>query len=64
MNQNVELNRCEAEIKDRLCNFSAHDLEKNEILRVATATDAAYILSQMGAVLCGREQYSARISFG
>jgi predicted metal-dependent peptidase len=55
-NQDEELNRFATEIKDRLCNFSAHDLKKNEILRVATATDAAQILSQMDAVLRGREQ--------
>ena len=54
-NQDEELNRFATEIKDRLCNFSAHDLKKNEILRVATATDAAQILSQMDAVLRGRE---------
>jgi hypothetical protein len=56
VNQDEELNRFAAEIKDRLCNFSAHDLKKNEILRVATASDAAQILSQMDAVLRGREQ--------
>ena len=56
VNQDEELNRFAAEIKDRLCNFSAHDLKKNEILRVATASDAAQILSQMDAVLRGREE--------
>ena len=59
VNQDQELNRFAAEIKDRLCDFSAHDLKKNEILRVATASDAAQILSQMDAVLRGREQNSA-----
>jgi hypothetical protein len=59
VNQDDELNRFAAEIKDRLCNFSAHDLKKNEILRVATATDGAQILSQMDAVLHGREQDAA-----
>jgi hypothetical protein len=58
VNQDEELNRFAAEIKDRLCNYSAHDLKKNEILRVATASDAAQILSQMDAVLCGREECS------
>jgi hypothetical protein len=48
VNQDVELNRFAEEIKDRLCNFSAHDLKKNDILSVATATDAAQILSQSG----------------
>jgi hypothetical protein len=55
VNQDEELNRFAAEIKDRLCNFSAHDLKKNEILRVATLSDAAQILLQMDAVLRGRE---------
>jgi hypothetical protein len=59
VNQDEELNRFAAKIKDRLCNFSAHDLKKNEILRVATATDAAQILSEMDAALRGREQDSA-----
>src|ERR1700722_20297990 len=58
VNQDEELNRFAAEIKERLCNFSAHDLKKNEILRVATASDAAQILSQMGAVLRCLEQDS------
>ena len=58
VNQDEDLNRFAAEIKDRLCNFSAHDLKKNEILRVATATDAAHILSQMNAVLRGREHFT------
>jgi hypothetical protein len=56
VNQDEDLNRFAAEIKDRLCNFSAHDLKKNEILRVATATDAVQILSQMDAVLRDRER--------
>ncbi len=59
VNQDEELNRFAAEIKDRLCSFSAHDLKKNKILRVATASDAAQILSQMDAVLRGREECSA-----
>jgi hypothetical protein len=59
VNQDEELNRFAAEIKDRLCNFSAHDLKKNEILRVAAATDGVQILSQKDAVLRGREQVSA-----
>jgi hypothetical protein len=58
VDQDEELNRFAAEIKDRLCNYSAHDLKKNEILRVATASDAAQILSQMDTVLRGREECS------
>lgn len=59
VNQDEELNRFGAEIKDRLCNYSAHDLKKNDILRVATASDAAQILLQMDTVLRGREECSA-----
>jgi hypothetical protein len=42
-----------------LCNYSAHDLKKNDVLRIATASDAAQILSQMDTVLRGRDQDSA-----
>ena len=58
VNQDEELNRFAAEIKARLCNYSAHDLKKNDILRVATASDAAAILSQMDSVLRDREHDS------
>jgi hypothetical protein len=58
VNQDEELNRFAGEIKDRLCGFKASDLKKNEILRVATANDAAQILTEMDAVLIGREQNS------
>ena len=58
VNQDEDLNRFAAEIKDRLCNFSAHDLKKNEVLRAATLSDATQILSQMDTVLRGREQNS------
>jgi hypothetical protein len=59
VNQEEERNRFAAEIKDRLCNYNAHDLKKNEILRVATASGAAQILSQMDTVLRSREECSA-----
>ena len=58
VNQDEELNRFAGEIKDRLCGFTARDLKKNEILRVATANDAAQILTEMDAVLREREQSS------
>jgi hypothetical protein len=58
VNQDEELNRFAAEIKDRLCGFSARDLKKNEILRVATASDAAQILTRMDAVVRDRGQSS------
>ena len=58
VNQDEELNRFAGEVKDRLCGFKARDLKKNEILRVATANDAAQILTEMDAVLREREQKS------
>src|SRR4051794_3580126 len=56
VNQDEELNRFAQEIKDRLCGFTARELKKNEILRVATVNDAALILTEMDAVLREREQ--------
>jgi hypothetical protein len=58
VNQDEELNRFAGEIRDRLCGFTARDLKKNEILRAATADDAAQILTEMDAVLRGREEKS------
>jgi hypothetical protein len=49
-----ELNRFAEEIRQRLCGFTAHDLKKNDILRVATANDGAALLSEMDAVLRAR----------
>jgi hypothetical protein len=58
VNHDEELNRFGGEIKNRLCRFTARDLKKNEILRVATANDAAKILTEMDAVLLERLQSS------
>jgi hypothetical protein len=62
VSQDEELNRFAAEIRNRLCSFTAHDLKKNEILRVATADDAAQILTEMDAVLRDREQSATETS--
>jgi hypothetical protein len=59
VNQDEELNRFAAEIRNRLCNFTAHDLKENDILRVATANDAAELLSEMDAVLRNRQSGGA-----
>lgn len=56
VNQDEELNRFAGEIRDRLCGFTARDFKKNEILRAATAKDAAQILTDMDAVLRERAQ--------
>jgi hypothetical protein len=58
VNQDEELNRFAGEIKNRLCGFPARDLKRDEILRVATANDAAQILTEMDAVLRERVQSS------
>ena len=58
VNEDEDLNRFAGEIKNRLCGFTARDLKKNEILRVATANDAAQILTEMDAVLRERVQSS------
>jgi hypothetical protein len=60
VNQDEELNRFAGEIRDRLCGFTARDLKKNEMLRAATANDAAQILTEMDAVLRQRGQQTER----
>ena len=54
--QDQELNRFEMEIQDRLCAYPAHELKKSDILRVATASDAAALLDEMDTVMRQREQ--------
>ena len=54
-----ELNRFAAEIGNKLCGFTARDLKTNDVLRVATAHDAAALLYEMDAVLREREQNAA-----
>jgi hypothetical protein len=49
------LNRFAAEIRNRLCAYPAHELKKNDILRVATASDAAALLNEMDTVRRQRE---------
>jgi hypothetical protein len=55
VNGDADLNRFADQIKERLCNYSAHDLKKHDLLRVTTAADAANIVAQMDDVLRGRE---------
>ena len=45
--QDQELNRFAAEIRNRLRTYPAHGLRKNDILRVATASDAAVLVNEM-----------------
>jgi len=55
VNGDADLNRFADQIKERLCNYSAQDLKKHDLLRVTTAADAANIVAQMDDVLRGRE---------
>jgi hypothetical protein len=43
------------QIRQRLCGFTAQDLKKHDLLRVATATDAAEIVAEIDSVLRIRE---------
>ena len=52
----ADLNRFAEQIKERLCNYSAHDLKKNELLRAATANDASSIVAEMDDLLRNREE--------
>jgi hypothetical protein len=54
----ADLNRFTEQIKQRLCNYSAQELKKNELLRVVTATDASKIVAEMDDLLLNREEES------
>jgi hypothetical protein len=58
--QDQELNRFAAEIRNRLCAYPAHELKKSDILRAATASDAAVLLDEMDTVMRQREQATAQ----
>jgi hypothetical protein len=55
VNGDADLNRFSEQVKERLCNYSAQDLKKHDLLRVTTAADAANIVAQMDSVLRCRE---------
>jgi hypothetical protein len=55
VNGDADLNRFAEQIRQRLCNHSAQDLKKHDLLRVTAATDAANIVAQMDGVLRDRE---------
>jgi hypothetical protein len=55
VNGDPDLDRFANEVRQQLCNHTAQDLKKNESLRVATANDAASIVSRMDDVLRDRE---------
>jgi hypothetical protein len=55
VNGDGDLNRFAEQIRQRLCNHSAQELKKHELLRVTTAADAANIVAEMDGVLRDRE---------
>ena len=55
VNGDTDLNRFAEQIKQRLCGFTAQDLKKHDLLRVATATEAAEIVSRMDEAIRNRE---------
>ncbi len=55
VNWDTELNRFAGQIKQQLCNYSTHELKKDDLLRVTAATDAASIVAQIDDVLRDRE---------
>jgi hypothetical protein len=55
VNGDAELNRFAEQARQRLCGFTAQDLKKHDLLRVAAATDAAEIVAEIDNVLRGRE---------
>jgi hypothetical protein len=54
VNQDPDLERFAAQIRDRLCNYSAQDLKKHDLLRVTTAAEAAGIVAEIDNVLATR----------
>jgi hypothetical protein len=59
VNGDAELNRLAELVRQRLCNYSAQELKKHDLLRVTAATDAANIVAEMDDVLRGRESAKA-----
>jgi hypothetical protein len=55
VNGDTDLNRFADQVKERLCNYSAQDLKKHDLLRVTTAADAANIVAEMDGLLRSRE---------
>jgi len=54
VNQDPDLERFAAQIRDRLCNYTAQDLKKHDLLRVTTAAEAAGIVAEIDNVLATR----------
>ena len=59
VNQDDDLNRFAEQVRQRLCNHSAQDLKKEDALRIATAGEAADIVSRIDNTLEDRERRSS-----
>jgi len=59
VNQDPDLERFAAQIRDSLCSYTAQDLKKHDILRATTAAEAAGIVAQMDEVLESRRSQPA-----
>jgi hypothetical protein len=55
VNQDPDLDRFATQIRDRLCNYTAQDLKKHDLLRITTAAEAAGIVAEMDEVLRARQ---------
>jgi hypothetical protein len=54
VNQDPDLERFATQIRARLCNYTAQDLKKDDLLRTSTAAEAAGIVAEMDEVLESR----------
>jgi hypothetical protein len=61
VNQDPDLERFASQIRDRLCNYTAQDLKKHDLLRVTTAAEAAGIVAEIDEVLESRRSQPATI---
>ena len=54
VNQDPDLDRFAAQIRESLCNYTAQELKKHDVLRATTAAEAAGIVARMDRVLEAR----------
>jgi hypothetical protein len=59
VNQDPDLERFATQIRARLCNYTAQDLKKDDLLRTSTAAEAAGIVAEMDEVLESRLSQSS-----
>jgi hypothetical protein len=59
VNQDPDLERFATQIRERLCNYTAQDLKKHDLLRTSTAAEAAGIVAEIDEVLESRLSQSS-----